>query len=264
MALIEKAQEEDKKGGKRALDAWRACVTAMPTKAYPRERLKAIFVKDGKWSNVADLYKEQIKHTDDDAAKLPLHWELLVLYRDHLKQPGLVVTTLSQLEKLAEDTGNTAELLKVVEAQQEQFEQMKRWPDLISRIRRRAELHEDPAVKTDLNLQAGRLFLDKFNNQAEAIKSFESVLETDPYNAEALANLKDLYSKRRDWEKMIMVQQRELQLLADPVERQIQLLEVARTAGTKIKKPAIAISLWSAVLEGDPTNVEALEVLERL
>src|SRR5690606_25941330 len=151
----------------------------------------------------------------------------------------------------------------VVEAQQEQFEQMKRWPDLISRIRRRAELHEDPAQKTALNLEAGRLFLDKFNNQAEAIKSFEAVLETDEYNAEALSNLKDLYQRRRDWEKMIAVQQKELQLIEDPVERQAQLLDVARTAGSKIKKPSVAISLWGAVLEGDPTNLEALEVLEQ-
>ncbi|EDM75103.1 tetratricopeptide repeat protein, partial [Plesiocystis pacifica SIR-1] len=263
-ALIDKARELEKKGGKRAIDGWRAAHNAMPDKVMPRERLKELYVQNNKWSNVADLYKEQIKRAKSDSKKIALNWQLLGLYQERLRQPGLVVTTLSQLEKLVEAQGDTEELLKVVEAQQAQFEKMKRWPDLISRIRRRAELYEDPAKKTELNLEAGRLFLDKFNNQAEAIKSFEAVLESDEYNAEALEKLKGLYQRRRDWEKMITVQQKELSLIEDPVERQAQLLEVARTAGKKIKKPAIAIQLWGAVVEGDPTNVEALGHLEQM
>ena len=263
MAMIAAAEAAAKKGGKWAIDAWRDVVNKLPPdKVYPREQLKAVYVESGKWSNVADLYKDLLKRIDDETAKIPLTWELVRIYRDQLKQPGLVVTTLASLEKAVEATGDNAALLEVVEAQQEQFDQMKRWPDLISRIRRRAELHEDPIKKVELHLEAGNLFLDKFNNQAEAIKSFESALEIDEYNPEALAKLKDLYGRRRDWEKMIVVQQRELKLIADPVERQTQLLDVARTAGSKIKKPSIAIELWSAVLEGDPTNLEALEVLE--
>ena len=264
MELIRKAQEADQKGGKRAIDAWRAAVHAMPDKVYPRGRLKQLYIDANKWSNVADLYKDEIKQAEDDATKTALYWQLLDIYRDRLRQPGLVVTTLAQLEKLVEASGDTHKLLEVVEAQQAQFEKMKRWPDLISRIRRRAELHDDPAKKTELNLEAGRLFLDKFNNQAEAIKSFEAVLEHDEYNAEALGKLKELYQRRRDWEKMISVQQKELALVEDPEQRQAQLLEVARTAGKKIKKPAIAIELWSAVLAGDPTNLEALEHLEQM
>ena len=121
----------------------------------------------------------------------------------------------------------------------------------IGRIRRRAELSEDPVQRKELNLQAGNLFLDKFNNQAEAIKSFESVLEDDDLNVEAITKLKDLYQRRRDWEKMLFVQQKELALIEDPVERKAQLLEVARTAGAKIKKPSVAIELWSQVIELD-------------
>src|SRR5690606_11553601 len=69
---------------------------------------------------------------------------------------------------------------------------------------------------------------------------------------------------RRDWEKMIHVQRLELALMDDAAARQEALLEVARTAGQKIKKPALSIELWSAVLEGDPNNVEALENLESM
>ncbi|MBC8070019.1 MAG: tetratricopeptide repeat protein, partial [Deltaproteobacteria bacterium] len=78
------------------------------------------------------------------------------------------------------------------------------------------------------------------------------------------AKLKDLYGRRRDWERMIAVQQKELMLVADPEERKAQLLEVARTAGQKIKKPSLSIELWSQLLELDPGNAEALQNLEQL
>ncbi|MBV1862295.1 MAG: tetratricopeptide repeat protein, partial [Nannocystaceae bacterium] len=241
----------------------------MPDKAFPRARLKQLYVDNNKWSNVADLLKDQIKNTPDDSpeqleGKIALHWELVELYRERLRQPGLVVTTLGGLEKLLDSAGETDALIKVVEEQQKQFESMKRWPDLIGRIRRRAELVQDMDARKDLHLQAGALFLDKFNNQAEAIKSYEAVLECDEYDPTAIGKLKELYQRRRDWEKMLAVQQKELALIEDPEERKAQLIEVARVAGQKIKKPAISIELWSQVLESDPDNIEALENLEHM
>lgn len=263
-ALLERAVAADADGGKKAIDAWRDAVSAMPDKSYPRARLKQLYTDAKKWSNLVDVYKDEIKHVDDDAKKQALHWELVALYRDNLRQPGLVVTALAQLEKITEASGDNEGLLAVLEAQQQQFEEMKRWPDYIGRIRRRAELTEDPTQKVALNLEAGNKFLEKFNNQAEAIKSYEAVLEADEYNAEAISHLKDLYGRRRDWEKMIDVQRRELVFIEDAAARHEQLLEIARVAGTKIKKPELSIELWTEVLAIDPSNLEALEHLEHM
>ena len=260
------ARTAESAGGTKAIDGWRDAVQKLPGKRYPRVRLRELYAEAGKWSNVADLLKDELKQdpTRDPEYTKAAYWQLIEIYRDHLRQPGLVVTTLASLEKVLEDANDTEALLKVVETQQAQFDAMKRWPDLIGRIRRRAELTQDPAGRTALHLEAGRLFLDKFNNQAEAIKSFESVLEADEFNAEAITKLKDLYAKRRDWEKMVHVQQKELTLLADPAQRMEQLLDIARTAVAKIKKNALSIELWNQVLVSDAGNHEALEQLEGL
>ena len=235
----------------------------MPKKRMPRETLRGLFIKANKWSNVADLYKDEVKHCDDDR-KIEVYWELINLYRERLRQPGLVVTTLASLEKVLDERGDNEALLKVVETQQAQFEKMKRWPDLIGRIRRRAELTEDPIARTELHLEAGRLYLKKFNNQAEAIKSYEAVLEADEYNVEAITKLKELYQRRRDWEKMVAIQQRELDLIDDPQEQMQKLLEIAQTASKKIKKNSLSIELWNQVLSIEPDNADALSQLQTL
>jgi tetratricopeptide (TPR) repeat protein len=264
--FLNAARNAESAGGTKGIDAWRDAAQKLPGRRYPRVRLRELYSEAGKWSNVADLLKDELKQdpTRDLEYTKVAYWQLIEIYRDHLRQPGLVVTTLAALEKVLEDANDTVALLKVVETQQAQFDAMKRWPDLIGRIRRRAELTQDPIGRTALHLEAGRLFLDKFNNQAEAIKSFESVLEADEFNAEAITKLKDLYAKRRDWEKMVHVQQKELTLLADPVHRMEQLLDIARTAVSKIKKNGLSIELWSQVLVSDPGNHEALEQLEGL
>ncbi|MCA9715809.1 MAG: tetratricopeptide repeat protein, partial [Myxococcales bacterium] len=263
LEMIASAREAEESSPARGMDAWRDVVGKMPEKRMPRDRLRDLYVAANKWSNVADLFKDELKHCDDDR-KAEVYWELVSLYDERLRQPGLVVTTLSSLEKLLEDRGDNAALLNVVQAQQVQFKKMKRWPDLIGRIRRRAELTEDPIARTELHLEAGRLYLKKFNNQAEAIKSYESVLEGDEYNVEAISQLKDLYARRRDWEKMVAIQQRELDLIDDPQEQMQKLLEIAKTASTKIKKNSLSIELWNQVLGIEPDNAEALSQLQTL
>lgn len=266
MALIEKAQQAEEKGGKRALDAWRDVVAQMPERAYPRARLKQLYIDANRWSNVAELLKEQLKHTSDEALsdREAIHWELIALYREQLRQPGNVIQMLAALEQMFEDAGDIPRLLNVVEEQQKQFESMKRKADIIGRIRRRAELTDDMELRKNLHLEAGTLYLEAYNNQPEAIKSFEAALEVDEYDRTAITKLKELYGRRRDWEKMLNVQRKELALIEDPEERKAQLLEVARTAGAKIKRPSTSIELWTEVLSVDPDNTEALENLEAM
>ena len=74
-----------------------------------------------------------------------------------------------------------------------------------------------------------------------------------------------MYEKRRDWEKLIAVNQREIEKLTDAdVRRQPAAIEVAKLASEKMKKAAVSIDLWQKVLADDAENVEALGELEKL
>ena len=115
-----------------------------------------------------------------------------------------------------------------------------------------------------LHLRVANLFLEKFSNQAEAIKAFEAILELDPENADALAFVKQMYEKRRDWEKLVAVNQREIEKITDADVRRSRRVEVAKLASEKMKKPAVSIDLWQKVLADDAENLEALGELEKL
>ena len=141
---------------------------------------------------------------------------------------------------------------------------MKRWPDLIALLRKKAAVVESAEDKIALHAKVANLFLEKFSNQAEAIKAYEAILELDPDNSEALGFVKQMYEKRRDWEKLIAVNQREIDKLKDADERKARRIEVAKLASEKMKKASVSIELWQKVLADDDVNVEALGELEKL
>ena len=143
------------------------------------------------------------------------------------------------------------------------FEQQKRWSDMIRSILKKAELVVDKDEKAQLFRQAGTLYLERSSNQAEAIKCFERLLELDSNDVDALGRLKQMYEKRRDWEKLIRTMQREVELLPED-DQLIRYAEMAELATQRLRKPDVCIELWQKVLDGDPQNPNALSNLAQL
>ncbi len=156
----------------------------------------------------------------------------------------------------------TAELEKLDDAIAK-FEQQKRWSDMIRSILKKADLVQEPAEKVELFRTAGTLYLERSSNQAEAIKCFEQLLEYDASDVDAIERLKQMYEKRRDWEKLIRTMQREVELLPED-DRLLRYNEMAELATQRLRKPAVCIELWQKVLQGDPENPTALSNLAQL
>ena len=107
------------------------------------------------------------------------------------------------------------------------------------------------------------MYLERSSNQAEAIKCYKRVIELDRTNVEALTHLKDMYEKRRDWERLVDVMRIEAELL-EPSDRALRRLEIAQMATEKLRKPNVCIELWQDVLQVEAGNVQALTALSGL
>ena len=158
------------------------------------------------------------------------------------------------------DEAKIAELKQQAEKQ----ENAKRYNDYVRTLLQLAGLVPDPAEKVSLFAQAAELYVSKFANQVEAVKAYESVLAIDPQNGQAVDYLRQMYEKRRDWEKLLGLQRREAERLAPGAGRAAKFLEIARLATERVKKPEVCIDLWQEVLVNDDASVEALAALAGL
>jgi golgin subfamily B member 1 len=254
------ALEAEKQSVEKGIDAWKKIVTAAPAAWAPRRELARVYKKAERWNAFIEVMKDAVDKASwaKPEDKVPLLMEMIEVYRDRLKLDVMVVNAFNQILNIQPGNVEAADALAA------QYEQMKRWPDLISLLRKKATVVEDVDEKVALNLRVANLFLEKFSNQAEAIKSFETVLELAPEHGQALAFLKQMYEKRRDWDKLIAVHQREIAKIGDAGERRGRRMEVAKLASEKLKKPVVSIDLWKQVLDDDPRSIEALVELEKL
>lgn len=122
---------------------------------------------------------------------------------------------------------------------------------------------EVPEERVARYLEAAELYATKFMNQAEAVKAHEKILDLQPNNDQSRQYLVQMYERRRDWEKLINLRNREAEGLSLS-ERHAVHKELAELADQRIKKPALCIGLWQRVLEGAPDDLDALESLSKL
>lgn len=244
----------------KGIDAWKKLVQAAPDAWAPRRELARVYKQAERWKNYVDVLSESVDKArwTSDEEKVPVLWEMVEIYRDRLKLNQKVISSFTQLLTIQPEN------LAAVDALAEQYEAMNRWPDVISLMRKKVEVIEGVEEKIALHLRIANLYLEKFSNQAEAIKAFEAVLDLDSSNAQALDYLKQMYEKRRDWDKLLKIQLAEIERLQDANERAARLVDVAKLASERLKRAAVSIELWEKVLGEVPDSAEALAELEKL
>jgi tetratricopeptide (TPR) repeat protein len=209
------------------------------------------------WAQLADALKdEEAKASSTPADKAAVFVELAEVY-GKLNNDNQVISSLTQAIHHAPDELATYDKLAGL------YENKKRWPDLVKILNEKAERTVDGDGKVAIYLQVANLYLERFSNQAEAIKAFERVLDLDPNNLQAAEHLLAVYEKRRDWEKLIKLKEAEIER-SDEASRGAKVIEVARMAATKVKKPEITTYWWEKVLQYEPAHDEALAELGKL
>lgn len=240
------------------MDALRRLDRQLKDDRVSRYRLQEIYKKTEKWPMYVDLLKTEAAEEEDTAEKIDILEEMVSVYRDHMNHDMMVVNTYKEILEL--EPANIPALDALVSL----YDKLNRSTELINTLQTKAELVETTADKVEIHSQIAKLFLEKFRNQAEAIKSYETVLELDPVNADAIEFLKEMYEKRREWDKLIEVHRREIDQFESDAEKAQGLKLVAELATDKLRKPDVAAELWIEVRKYAPEDPEALESLEKL
>ena len=171
----------------------------------------------------------------------------------------MLTATLQRILEL--QPGNLAALDQLEAA----FASMRRWPDVVATLQRK--LPHDAGgerERVELELRLADIWHDKLGNEAESVKALAEALALDPSRDSVAERLERAYVKRREWDKLFALKQGRLATLKEPAAQLAAHLELATLATEKLKKPALAIDEWTAVLALDGDHEAALAALERL
>ena len=237
------------------MDSMRRLDRAVKNDPTVESRLKGIYRSSEKWPGVVDIVKKELANAQDPDEKIDILLEQVSIYKNHMKNNNHVVKAYKEILSLDPSNGEAIDNLI------ELYEQMNKSSDLVAVLKDKAALTESKDDKVLIHLRIAKIFIEKFRNQAEALNSYEAVLELEPNHKEASSSLIQIYEKRREWDKLIALKRR---LLADlPMEEKIiGTKEIAEMASVN-RKSALATELWIAVREFSPSDLDALNALEK-
>ncbi|MCG8417376.1 MAG: tetratricopeptide repeat protein [Proteobacteria bacterium] len=250
----------------KAIDAWKSILRAEPGAEDARAALKRLYRKTEKWNALLDIMKDEVERLPKDAVdgRVAGLMEVVAIYRDRLKLDVMVINTYNSILKLDPENRQALDDLAA------KYEGLGRWNDLIAILSRKAQLSDLPvAERAGILRRIAGLWAERFGNYAQAIKPLEQLIEIAPDDAEALTQLKEIYTRRRQWRALIGLLDREAEKLSEEECRDV-LAEMARLATERLGDNHLAIQLWNRVLPygsaGGESNCdgEALDALSRL
>lgn len=243
----------------KAIDAWKQVLRLDANDADARNSLRKLYESAEQWNALLDLLKGDIDTLpeDDVEGRVEIMKQMVVIYRDRLSHDPMVINTYNGILRIDPDNREALEELSSV------YESLGRYSDLTRVLERRAKIEDEPDKKVGLLTRVATLWVERFNNLNKAVEPLEQVLELDPTNADALSQLKAIYTKRRSWKPLFEVIRREAEM-AEGDEKIESLAEMAKLASDRLDKPAEAVKLWEEVYNTDPSRSDVLDELERL
>ncbi len=244
----------------RALEAWKLVERLSPGDLDARIALQQLYESSGKWNALSESIRGEIVALSPDAKeeKLRLLRDLIPIYRDALSLDSMLIQVYADILALSPHDPEALTALA------ELYEASGRWNELIQILDRQAEVAADPEEKIALHLRAADLWVERFGNLNEAAQPLERVIALRPDHVDALAQLKEIYSKKRKWPALFNVLGKEAELAAEPTAKLEKKIEMAELCVSRLHQNAIAIRLWKEILEEAPDASVALDALEQL
>ena len=185
---------------------------------------------------------------------------MIVIYRDRLRLPVMVVNMYNQILQLDPENGDALGALE------ERYRRGSRWNDLVQILDRRAALAKDAGeLETYIEIcsELAGLWARRFSNQAKAAEYLEEVLAHRPDDQEVVERLIASCRHRKDWSALFDAYQRKLALL--PEEERIPLLaEMADLAVKRLDNLGEAVELRRQIIELTPEEESAWSALQKL
>ncbi len=256
--LGHRAQAADRP--ERALEAWKLVERLAPGDLDARAALQQLYQSSGKWNALSESIRREIDTLAPSATeqKLRLLRDLIPIYRDALQLDSMLIQVYSEILNVAPHDREALDALARL------YEDAGRWNELIHVLQRKAELEPDPEEQVTLYLRVAALWLERFGNLNQATEPLERVIQLQPDHGQALAELKDIYTKKRKWDSLYAVLAREAELCEDPEERLLKKIEMAELCTERLHDNVAAITLWKDILSEAPQTAGGLDTLERL
>lgn len=230
-------------------------LTALPTHMPSFHALARLYRRAGMHRELLELHRRMLDAAHDDGHRVA-HWlAIATLHEDLLEEPVRAIEAYEAV--LAIEPKNRVAIASLERV----GERADRTDVVASALDREGELETDPARRVALLHRAGELLAP--TDPHAAIVRFRKVLDLDAVHRPTLASLGRLHHELGQWDDLMDIHRRELDLAPDAVRKSLVAASLARLAGDQLGRADEALSWSRRAFELDPTNAAGARALER-
>src|SRR5262249_26791577 len=254
VAEILEDQLSDKSG---AIEAYRRLLSLSPSYLPALKALGRLYLDQGSWDELVAMYRAEA-----EIASSPEHAASLLFRAGELIERKLVDS--EQAIAIYREVLNLSPgYLRALRALEQIYRSRKDWEHLLEVLRSEAAHRSDPRERAQALFQAAGICEAHLDRLDEAIDTYGEVLRLAPGHAAASAALKRLYTAQGNLQEMVAILEGEAQAAESSQAKIAAQLKVADIYLHRLDEPRLAAQACQAILALEPTNLQALKMLER-
>jgi tetratricopeptide (TPR) repeat protein len=236
----------------------RAVLAKDPTNMPALISLERIYAATEKYEDLAQVFLRKAEVVQDPAEVKEQFVQAGRIYEEILDRKDRAIAVYRQLHEYdGEDLPAIDKLIELYLAQQS-------WNDLLALYEKKSDLVQDLEEKKRILLETGSVLRLEVKDRQRAIDTYKRILELDPADLQAIAQLDELYEEAEAWHELLVVLEREADVATDPNDVLAFRFRAGRIWEQKLTEVPKAIEFYRGILDASPDHVPSIEALESL
>ncbi|MBN2495414.1 MAG: tetratricopeptide repeat protein [Deltaproteobacteria bacterium] len=228
--------------------------------AHPEasQALDILFHKFGTWHGLRILYERELARAQTIDVALDLCMRIADLAENRIDKRDVAIHYYQEALRLVPDHLPAIKALKRIYAAQDDAEAM------IQMLDREGQITRDPRQSIATLLEAGQVYRDRFQNQERSIECFFKVLERDPREGQAFAQLEALLIATSDWERLVQLYRNKVGVTEDSRGLSELHSKMGGLLRSQLGRLGEAADCYREVLRINPSHLPALLALSEI
>lgn len=242
----------------RAIGLYKRAIELDKTYAPGYSALGRLYYKAGRTEELLETYKSELRLLGKGPGLAALLFKMGQLYEERLARDEDAIH--SYRRAVDADPGHRA----AHRALERKLGEKGLFDELAKLLEAEAAAIEDLGQKARIAFRVGEVYENRLKSPERALGAYEQALTADPEFGPARDARIRLLSEARDHRRLVEELEREAETQRDPRLAMAALLRAAEVWRDDLNEPARAARAFEAVVQRDPSHVEALIALEAL
>lgn len=211
----------------------------------------------GEWTAVVELYADQVDEVADEEYRHELLRSAAEIHHQRLDDRA---TARALYRRVLDENPTDAVAIAALEAIAIEEED---WSGLLGIYESRLAIETESGQRIAVLFCVANLARDHLSDASRASEAVEQILDLETSNMEALALLDQLYTEQERWKDLLNILEQTANLVDDNEVKASLLIRVAELFEQRLDNPEEMVERLRLVIELDPMNDKAVEILDR-